>query len=301
MNHNKLVGHFAIFIAYVIFGFNIISCKNLVSAHIISSMGIFCIRAIGATICFWLVSLFLPKEQIDKKDFPKIFLASMLGLFLTQISFLVAIDITTPLDASILASLTPIFTMFFATIFLKEPLTLKKAGGVTISFAGVILLILNSTHANNGITHTQPLGILLMVLNGLFFGLYLGAFKPLVTKYSTISFMKWMFLFSTIVGLPMVGKKLVEIDYAAFSGRFLFDLAFTVFGATFIAYTLIPIGQKRLRPTVVSVYSYIQPIIAASMSIYLQMDVLNWQKILAATLVFTGVFLVNKSKAKDDA
>lgn len=301
MNHNKLVGHFAIFIAYVIFGFNIISCKNLVSAHIISSMGIFCIRAIGATICFWLVSLFLPKEQIDKKDFPKIFLASMLGLFLTQISFLVAIDITTPLDASILASLTPIFTMFFATIFLKEPLTLKKAGGVTISFAGVILLILNSTHANNGITHTQPLGILLMVLNGLFFGLYLGAFKPLVTKYSTISFMKWMFLFSTIVALPFVGKELAVIDYAAFSGRFLFDLAFTVFGATFIAYTLIPIGQKRLRPTVVSVYSYIQPIIAASMSIYLQMDVLNWQKILAATLVFTGVFLVNKSKAKDDA
>ena len=140
-----------------------------------------------------------------------------------------------------------------------------------------------------------------MVLNGLFFGLYLGAFKPLVTKYSTITFMRWMFLFSTIVGLPMVGKELVEIDYAAFSGRFLFDLAFTVFGATFIAYTLIPIGQKRLRPTVVSVYSYIQPIIAASMSIYLQMDVLNWQKILAATLVFTGVILVNKSKAKDNA
>lgn len=301
MNQNKLVGHFAIFIAYTIFGFNIISCKNLVSAHIISSMGIFCIRAIGATLCFWLISLFLPKEPIDKKDFPKIFFASMLGLFLTQISFLVAIDITTPLDASILASLTPIFTMFFATIFLKEPLTLKKAGGVAISFVGVILLILNSTHANNGITHTQPLGVLLMVLNGLFFGLYLGAFKPLVTKYSTITFMKWMFLFSTIVGLPMVGKELVEIDYAAFSGRFLFDLAFTVFGATFIAYTLIPIGQKRLRPTVVSVYSYIQPIIAASMSIYLQMDVLNWQKILAATLVFTGVILVNKSKAKDNA
>ena len=154
MNQNKLVGHFAIFIAYTIFGFNIISCKNLVSAHIISSMGIFCIRAIGATLCFWLVSLFLPKEPIDKKDFPKIFFASMLGLFLTQISFLVAIDITTPLDASILASLTPIFTMFFATIFLKEPLTLKKAGGVAISFVGVILLILNSTHANNGITHT---------------------------------------------------------------------------------------------------------------------------------------------------
>ena len=301
MNHSKLVGHIAIFIAYVIFGFNIISCKNLVSAHIISSMGLFCIRAIGATVCFWLVSLFLPKEPIDKKDFPKIFLASMLGLFLTQISFLTALNQTTPLDASILASLTPIFTMFFATFFLKEPLTLKKVGGVAISFGGVVLLILNSSLSANGIAHTQPLGVILMVLNGAFFGLYLGAFRPLVAKYSTITFMKWMFLFSTIVALPFVGKELTTINYNALSGRFLFDLAFTVFGATFIAYFLIPIGQKRLRPTVVSVYSYIQPIIAASMSIYLQMDVLNWQKILAATLVFTGVILVNKSKAKDDA
>ena len=110
-----------------------------------------------------------------------------------------------------------------------------------------------------------------------------------------------MFLFSTIVGLPIVGKELTTIDYNALSGRFMFDLAFTVFGATFIAYTLIPIGQKRLRPTVVSVYSYIQPIIAAIMSIILKMDVLNWQKILTAVLVFTGVILVNKSKAKDDA
>jgi drug/metabolite transporter (DMT)-like permease len=301
MNHSKLVGHIAIFIAYVIFGFNIISCKNLVSAHIISSMGLFCIRAIGATVCFWLVSLFLPKEPIDKKDFPKIFLASMLGLFLTQISFLTALNQTTPLDASILASLTPIFTMFFATFFLKEPLTLKKVGGVAISFGGVVLLILNSSLSANGIAHTQPLGVILMVLNGAFFGLYLGAFRPLVAKYSTITFMKWMFLFSTIVALPFVGKELTTINYNALSGRFLFDLAFTVFGATFIAYFLIPIGQKRLRPTVVSVYSYIQPIIAAVMSIILQMDVLNWQKILAAGLVFTGVILVNKSKAKDDA
>src|SRR5574344_1016541 len=119
MNHSKLVGHIAIFIAYVIFGFNIIS-----------SMGLFCIRAIGATVCFWLVSLFLPKEPIDKKDFPKIFLASMLGLFLTQISFLTALNQTTPLDASILASLTPIFTMFFATFFFKDPKKKKKVGGV---------------------------------------------------------------------------------------------------------------------------------------------------------------------------
>lgn len=298
--NSKLVGHIAIFLAYVIFGFNIITCKNLATYGIVSPLGIFCFRAIGATICFWLVSLFLPKEKIDKQDFPKIFLASMFGLFLTQISFLFAIKITTPMDASILAALTPVFTMFMAALFLKEPITLKKAGGVALSFIGVTLLIMNSVQSSNGVTQTQPLGVFLMICNGLFFGIYLGAFRPLVEKYSTITFMKWMFLFSMLVSVPFDIQELCTIDYTSIPWGFIANLSFTVFCATFLSYFLVPIGQKRLRPTVVSMYTYIQPFIAAIMGIILQMDIVTWKKVVAAILVFSGVYLVNKSKAKEE-
>lgn len=297
--NSKLVGHIAIFLAYVIFGFNIITCKNLVSFGVISPIGIFCLRAIGATICFWILSLFLPKEKVDKRDLPKIFIASMLGLFLTQMSFLVAMKITTPVDASIMTSLTPIFTMFIAAIFLKEPISVKKAGGVAISFGGVILLILNSTHVSNGVEQSHPFGLFLMILNGLFFASYLGAFRPLVRKYSTVTFMKWMFLFSMIVSVLFDFKEFATINYSAINSEFLLNLSFTVICATFIAYFLVPIGQKRLRPTVVSMYAYLQPFIAAIVSIALQMDTLNWQKIVAAILVFGGVYLVNKSRARE--
>lgn len=302
MKNSKAIGHIAIFLAYTIFGFNIISCKNLVSANHVSSLGIFCFRAIGATILFWIISFFLPKEKVVIKDLPKIFIASMLGLFLTQLSFLKAMTMVTPLDASILTALTPIFTMFVAALFLKEPITMKKAGGVVLSFCGVVLLVLNSVHADNGITHTEPLGFFLMVCNGFFFALYLGIFKPLVAKYGTITFMKWMFLFSMTVSIIFNAKEMTVINYnAMFSDiSFMGNLAFTVIGATFIAYFLVPIGQKSLRPTVLSMYSYIQPFIAAITSIILQMDILTWQKIIAAILVFTGLILVNRSKAKED-
>lgn len=299
MKNNKLLGHIAIFLAYTIFGFNIITCKNLVSFGVISPIGIFFLRALGATICFWVVSLFLPKEKVDKKDLPKIFLASMLGLFLTQMSFLKAMIITTPVDASIITTLTPIFTMFIAAIFLKEPITFKKAGGVAISFIGVILLILNCVHTPNGVEHSHPFGLFLMICNCLFFALYLGAFKPLVQKYGTITFMKWMFLFSMLVAVPFNVKEMISTDYSLLTAEFYWNLAFTVICATFIAYFLVPIGQKNLRPTIVSMYAYVQPFIAAIVSIIIGMDVMTWQKILAAVLVFTGVFLVNKSKAKD--
>ena len=299
MNNNKPLGHIAIFLAYTIFGFNIITCKNLVSFGVISPIGIFFLRALGATICFWVVSLFLPKEKVDKKDLPKIFLASMLGLFLTQMSFLKAMTITTPVDAAIITTLTPVFTMFIAAIFLKEPITFKKAGGVALSFVGVILLILNSVHTPNGIEHSHPLGLCLMICNCLFFALYLGAFRPLVQKYGTITFMKWMFLFSMLVAIPFNIGEMATTDYSLLTSEFMWNLTFTVICATFIAYFLVPIGQKNLRPTIVSMYAYVQPFIAAIVSIIIGMDVMTWQKILAAILVFTGVFLVNKSKAKD--
>ena len=295
----KTLGHISAFVAYSIFGFNIIICRDLSTLALISPMGLFCFRAIGAAALFWLVSLFLPKEKVEKSDFPKIFLASMLGLFLTQVSFLKASTMTTPFDTSILTPLTPIFTMFIAAIVLKEPITLKKAGGVALSFIGVIFLVFNTVRAGGGVTETQPLGIVYMIGNCIFFALYLGAFRPLIAKYHVVTFMKWMFLFSAIVAIPFDIKELVSLNIAALPTKYLLELGFLILFATFIAYFLIPVGQKVLRPTVISLYGYLQPIIATIMGIVTGMDRLTWQKVVAAALVFTGVILVNKSRAKD--
>ena len=297
MKNGKLIGHLSVFFAYTIFGFNIIICKDLTTSSLVSPLGLFCFRAIGATALFWLLSLFMPKEKVDKKDLPKIFLASMLGLFLTQISFLKAIQITTPLDTAIITAITPIFTMFVAAIALKEPITLKKAGGVAISFVGVIFLILNTVHAA-GVAETKPFGIVLMIFNCLFFASYLGIFRPLIAKYNVVTFMKWMFLFSMLVAVPLNIKEMVHIDFSVMPTNYRLELGFLILFSTFIAYFLIPIGQKHLRPTVISLYAYLQPLIATITSIYLGMDHLSWQKIVAAALVFTGVVLVNKSRAK---
>ena len=265
---------------------------------LISPMGLFCFRAVGAAVLFWLTSLFLPKEKVELKDFPKIFLASMLGLFLTQWSFLKASTMTTPFDTSILTPLTPIFTMFIAAIVLKEPITLKKAGGVALSFLGVILLVFNTVCVDGGgVTETQPMGIVYMIGNCIFFALYLGAFRPLITKYSVVTFMKWMFLFSAVVAIPFDIKELVGLNMAVMPAKYLLELGFVILFSTFVAYFLIPVGQKVLRPTVISLYGYLQPIIATVMGIVTGMDRLSWQKVLAAVLVFIGVILVNKSRA----
>lgn len=298
--NTKLIGHLSVLGAYVIFGFNIIICKELTNAHLVSSLGLFCFRSVGACLLFWLISLFLPKEKVPFKDLCGIFVASMLGFFLTQLSYLESSRFTTPLDTSIITPTTPIFTMFIAAIALKEPITLKKAGGVALSFAGVILLVLNTIgiHSGNGVSETQPIGILLMIGNCLFFASYLGIFRPLISKYHVVTFMKWIFLFSTLVAVPLNIKELTHLPLAEMSTSYWLQLGYIIVFATFIAYFLLPIGQKQLRPTVVSLYTYVQPLIGMVSAIILGMDRLTWQKVVAAVLVFTGVILVNKSKAR---
>jgi len=286
--------------AYTIFGFNIIICKELTNTHLVSSLGLFCFRSAGACLLFWLISFFLPKEKVPFKDLCGIFLASMLGFFLTQLSYLESSKFTTPLDTSIITSTTPIFTMFVAAIALKEPITWKKAGGVALSFIGVILLVLNTISIHSGgVGETKPIGILLMIGNCVFFASYLGIFRPLISKYHVVTFMKWIFLFSTIVAVPLDIKELAHLPFAEMSASYWFQLGYIILFATFIAYFLLPIGQKQLRPTVVSLYTYVQPLIGMVTSIVLGMDRLSWQKVIAAIMVFTGAFLVNKSRARN--
>ena len=292
------IGHIACLTAYTIFGLNIVICKDLTSSGAISPLALFTIRSLGAGALFWIISLFMPKQSVERSDLPKILVASILGFFLTQICFLMAISRITPMDCSIVSSLSPIYTMFIAAYVLKEPLSAQKIGGVVLSLCGIIYLILNSVTSTATVVQTTPLGVLLMLGNSLCFSLYLGIFKPTISKYSVVTFMKWIFLFASLLSLPFSARELLSIELSALPTSYLAELAFLVICATFTTYFLIPVGQKILRPTLVSMYSYVQPIVAIVVSIYVGMDTLSWQKVLAAITVFTGVVLVSYSKKR---
>ena len=224
--------------------------------------------------------------------------ASALGLFIPQLTFLKAITISTSIDTAIMGTLSPIFTMFFAFFFVGEPITGKKAGGVALSFAAVLFLIFNSFHGEStGTAVTAPLGWVLLLLNSLSFSLYLGLFRPLINRYSVVTFMKWMFLFSLLMSLPFSLKGMMVMDWSVIPGKVAWEIGYLIFFATFVAYFLIPFGQQRIRPTLVSLYNYLQPIIATFVSIWVGLDVLTWQKVLAIALIVAGVMLVNRSRA----
>ena len=296
-NKDITIGHLACAAAYVIFGINVVVCRDIATDGGLEPIVLFAMRSLVAGGLFWLLALLTPRERVPWRDLLRLAGAGMLGLFLPQLTFLHAIAHTTPVDLSVMSTTTPIFTMFVAAIFLKEPITWKKALGVALSFGGILWLILQSTFGGNGASETEPVGILYCFANYIVFALYLGTCRPLIARYSVVTSMKWMFLASFVLSVPFALPHLPQSDFGAVPSYVWWEIGFMIFFSTFIAYYLIPIGQQRIRPTLVSMYGYLQPIIAIAVAIWTGMDRLTVTKLLAALLVFTGVWVVNQSRA----
>lgn len=297
IDRNIAIGHSAAAAAYVIFGINVVVCRDIATDGGIAPIVLFAMRSLVAGGLFWLLSLFLPKEHVPAGDLLRLAGAGILGLFLPQLTFLHAIAHTTPVDLSVMSTTTPIFTMFVAAIFLREPITWKKVLGVAMSFGGILWLILQSTFGGNGASETEPVGIAFCFANYIVFALYLGTCRNLIARYSVVTSMKWMFLVSFLVAIPFTLPHLPSTDFVAVPSYVWWEIGFMIFFSTFLAYYLIPVGQQRIRPTLVSMYGYLQPIIAIAVAIWTGMDRLTVTKVTAALLVFAGVWIVNRSRA----
>lgn len=295
----KLKGHAAMFSANFLWGVMSPLSKSIFFTGVISAFSLTNMRMAGAAVFFWVASLFMPRERVTRRDLLLLFAASLFGITLNQGFFVMGLSYTTPIDASVVASLTPIITMILAAFIQKEPMTGKKVIGVFMGLSGALMLILNGVDSSSGgLSGDRVVGDLFCLIAEVSFAIYYVAFKGLISRYTPVTLMKWMFLFSTVCCLPMGGAEVSSIPFASLDGAIYFDLFFVIFGATFLSYMLVSVGQKRLRPTVVSMYNYIQPIVASLLAIWWGMDSFDLKKGFAILLVFLGVYVVTTSKSR---
>ena len=300
MDKGKLKGHAALWVANLVWGLNAPIGKSVLwSEHNpggVSPFALSVYRMLGACLLFWSVSLFLPRERVARRDIVLLLFASVFGIQLNQMLFLWGLSLTSPIDSSIIATVVPVLTMVLATLFLREPITWLKAGGVFLGCAGALLLILVSRH---GTGHTSSVkGDVLCLVSAVSYATYLTAFRNVIGKYSPVTTMKWMFLFAAVVAAAVYYRPLAAVDYAALAPRTWAGIGYVVVCSTFLSYFMVPIGQRYLRPTVVSMYNYVQPVVAVLFSVAIGLDSFGFTKAAAALCVFAGVWLVTKSKSR---
>jgi len=286
-----LPAHLAILGANLIFGLNYVIAKGIMP-DFMAPRTIILFRVAGATLIFWLVSTFVKQEKVEKKDLFRLLVVAFFGITLNQIMFFEGLNLTTPINASIIMVGTPILVLVFSHYILKEHLTTLKLLGIALGSAGAAWLILK-----NGILSFSSgtfLGNLFILINASSYALFLVLVKPLMRKYSAITVMKWVFTLGLIYVIPVSLPLALKTDFAAIPFTIWMSVTYVVLFTTVLAYFLNNYSLKLVSPTVNSAYIYLQPFLATIVAMAVGKDFLTWVEVVAALLIFSGVYLVSR-------
>ncbi len=296
MISNKAKAHLALLSVNIIYGANYLIAKGLMP-HKIEASGLVFLRISGAGLLFFILKKFI-KERIEKKDIPRLALCGFLGVAANQFFSMNGLSLTSPVDASIIITAMPIFTVIISYFLLKEPLTLKRILGIAIGGVGAILLIYLG---NSGFGTGSLKGNVFVFLCALAFASYLVVVKPLMSKYKPITVIVWTFLFGFVFMFPFCIKKLLQTDFGSFAFINWTSLVYVVVGPTFFAYLLNMFALQFVKPTVSSSYIYVQPAVAMILVAMVSYFVVDSQykgditaiKLLCCVLIFVGVYLIS--------
>ena len=284
----------AAFLATSIYGINHTVAKEIMPIYIGSS-GFIMLRLLGATSIFWFISLFAPKEKIERGDFLKIIFASILGMCTNMLAFFRGLELSTPINSGVIITLSPVLVLILSYFFLKEKITIKKILGILIGFSGAVFLILNSS--KTGINAPNiPLGNSFFLLNASAYAGYLIVVKPLTSKYNIFTLMKWLFLIGLILSEPITYNQFIEVNWSELPWFAIWRMAYVVIGTTFLTYLFNIYALKTLSPTTVGSFIYLQPIITIVFALLTENDTLDLIKLSSCVLVFIGVYLVSIKK-----
>jgi drug/metabolite transporter (DMT)-like permease len=285
--------HLALLAANVIYGINY-SVAKAVMPDYIKPLALVSLRSLIAAILFWITSLFVPKEKVSGKDLLYLFGCSFFGVVINQILFLAGLNLTSPINSSIIISTNPIFAFVFAALILKERITFLKGSGLAIGLTGVLILILQNGTPDIG--SSTFIGDVVTLINTISWAFYTVIIKKMLEKYHPVTVMKWTFLFGMLTTVPAGYGQWSIMDWSAVPFKAYMGIGFVVIFATYLGYLLITFGLRRLSPTIVSTYTYTQPVIAAYLASIMGQDHIDIVMVVSALLIFAGVFVVSRQR-----
>ena len=237
MKSKNYTGHICMLIASTAWGLMSPIGKDVMSTEI-TALSLATFRMVGAALCFWIASLFTKREEVKPHDLMLLFFAALFAIVFNQGMYIFGLSLTSPIDASIITTTAPIATLILAAIFLHEPITGKKLGGVFLGAIGALIMIIGS-NSTDGTHNSNALGDFLCFIAQVSFAAYLTFFKGLASKYHPITCMKWMFTYAAICFIPFSYSEVSAIPFTEISARTWGETAFVVVGATFMTFLLL--------------------------------------------------------------
>jgi len=293
--NRSLKAHLSVLIANIIYGANYSIAKEVMPAFI-KPFGFIVIRVSVAAILFFLAAKLFFKEKIAKEDWPRIFACAVFGVTVNQLLFFKGLSLTSPINAGLMMVTNPIFVLILSVIFLNELINLKRIIGIISGIVGAVLLIIYGNRFSTA--ESDAVGDICILQNSLSYAIYMVMVLPLMKKYHPVTIMQIVFAIGTVLVLPFGWQEFTQIEWSTFSMSIWWSVVFVVIGTTFFAYLLNTLALRELSAGVVSVYIYLQPLLAAGFAMLLGKDAPNILHLFAAVLIFLGVYLTTRGVEK---
>ena len=292
---NTTLGFLAALGATVIYGLNHTIAKNVMPVYI-SPFGFILLRVLGAAILFWIASIFVKYERIERKDWPRLIACSFLGMVINMLAFFKGLELSTPVNSSVIITISPIIVFIFSAILLKEKIKLIRSAGILFGFVGALILVLYTSKTGLNAPNI-PLGNILFIVNSFTYGLYLVLVKPLIEKYNVINLLKWLFLLAIFMNFPVTIDEFLSVDWRNLPIiEAILPMVFVVVGTTFCTYLFNAYALRTLSPSTVSSFIYLQPIVGIIYAVSTKSDSLSLVSIIGMILIFIGIYLVTKKQ-----
>lgn len=275
--------------ASVIYGVNHTIAKGLMP-NVIEPYGFILLRVFGAAAIFWIISLFFPSEKVARRDWFRFVICAFFGMVLNMLAFFKGLSLSTPINSSVIITLSPLLLLVLSAFILRERITWVKSLGIFLGLGGALVLILFGIKEQPNAPNI-PLGNLLFILNATSYSIYLILVKPLVPKYSSITLMKFLFLFAFLINLPIGISEFTKVEWTSLPFGDIWKLGFVVICTTVMTYLLNIYALKQLSPSTIGAFIYLQPVIAVLFAVMVGADNLTALRIGAAALIFLGVYL----------
>ena len=291
----RTLGFLAALGATIIYGLNHTIAKNVMPIYI-TPFGFILLRVLGAAILFWVVSFFIKPEKIKKKDWPRLIACSFLGMVINMLAFFKGLELSTPVNSSVIITISPIIVFIFSAILLKEKIQFLKTIGIISGFVGAVILVLYTSKIGINAPNI-PLGNVLFIVNSFAYGLYLVLVKPLIEKYNIITLLKWLFLLAIFLNLPLTFNEFNSVKWTDLPIKdAVLPMLFVVVGTTFCTYLFNAYALRILSPSTVSSFIYLQPIVGIVYAVSTKSDTLSLVSVTGMILIFIGIYLVTKKK-----
>ena len=282
--------HIALFIVNLIYALNYTIAKDVMPGYIEPS-GFILLRVLCGVFLFSFFYLLFIKESVEKKDFFRLALCGLFGVAINQLFFFEGLNLTTPINAAIIMTVNPVLVIIISALLIGEKITVKKIIGIVLGIIGAGALILNSGSVS--FDNDFFIGNILVLINATSYAIYLVLVKGLMKKYNPLTVMFFVFLFGLFFVLPFGYQDLNSINLDSFTNDIYLKILFVVVCTTFIAYLLNAFALKSLNPSIVSIYIYLQPVLASVIAILYNSDTIDYIKIVSSIFIFIAVFLVS--------